>query len=62
VGVLVHHVSRPRVGRAEAQFGTSGFNPCAQALPSGRFRIVAYGRSLVPGTFNVAAVVGVSVR
>ncbi len=55
--------SRPDVAAyAGPQFGTSGFNLLAPALPSGRYRVIAYGRSLVSGTFSVAAVVDVSVR
>lgn len=57
------NVRRPDVAAAfGAQFGTTGFNLLAPALPPGRYQIVAYGRSLVSGTFSVAAVVDVTIR
>ena len=57
------NVQRPDVGAYfGTQFSTTGFNLLAPALPSGRYQIVAYGRSLVSGTFSVATVVEVSVR
>ena len=44
------------------QFGAVGFNLSAPALPAGRYQIVAYGRSLVSGTFGTTAVADISVR
>lgn len=56
-------VSRPDVGAYfGAQFSRTGFNLSAPALPPGAYRVVAYGRSLVAGTFNVATAVNVTVR
>lgn len=63
LGGAAVNVPRPDVGAYfGAQFSTTGFNLFAPALPSGRYQIVAYGRSLVSGTFSVATVVDVSVR
>jgi hypothetical protein len=45
-----------------ARFGTAGFNLFAPPLPAGRYRIVAYGRSLVAGTFAVATPADVTVQ
>jgi len=57
------NVGRPDVGAYfGAQFGTSGFNLFAPALAPGSYRIVAYGRSLVAGTFVVATTKDVTVR
>jgi hypothetical protein len=54
---------RPDVGAYfGAQFSATGFNLLAPALPAGRYQIVAYGRSLVSGTFSVATVVNVTIR
>jgi hypothetical protein len=57
------NVARPDVGEYfGAQFGTSGFNMPAPALPAGRYRVVAYGRTLVSGTFAATAVADLTVR
>jgi hypothetical protein len=54
---------RPDVGAAfGAQFGTAGFGLAAPALAPGRYRIVAYGRSLVVGTFAVATAADITLR
>jgi hypothetical protein len=45
-----------------AQFSTAGFNLIGPPPAAGRYRIVAYGRSLVTGAFSVAAVAEVTVR
>ena len=45
-----------------AQFGNVGFTLAAPALPVGRYQIVAYGRSLVSGTFGTTAVADITVR
>lgn len=63
LGGAAVNVPRPDVGAYfGAQFSRTGFDLLAPALPSGRYQIVAYGRSLVSGTFSVATVVEVSVR
>jgi hypothetical protein len=63
LGTAQVSVSRPDVGAYYgAQFATTGFGLIAPALPPGAYRLVAYGRSLVAGTFNVATVVDVTVR
>ncbi|HEX4567718.1 MAG TPA: hypothetical protein VH138_13865, partial [Vicinamibacterales bacterium] len=63
LGTAQVNVSRPDVGAFfGAQFARTGFNLTAPALPPGAYRVVAYGRSLVAGTFNVATVVDVTVR
>jgi len=54
---------RPDVGGVfGAQFGTTGFGLAAPALAPGRYRIVAYGRSLVVGTFAVATAADITLR
>ena len=54
---------RPDVAAAfGAQFGTSGFNLLAAPVPPGAYRVVAFGRSLVTGTFSAVAVAEVTVR
>ena len=56
-------VPRPDVGAFfGAQFGVSGFNLLAPPLPAGAYRVVAFGRSLVTGTFSAVAVAEVRVR
>jgi hypothetical protein len=57
------NVLRPDVGAYfGAQFGRTGFNIFAPVLPSGRYRVVAFGRSLVSGTFAVAGSADVILR
>lgn len=63
LGQALVNVPRPDVGAAfGGQFGTTGYNILAPALPPGRYRVVAFGRSLVSGTFAAAATVDVTVR
>jgi hypothetical protein len=45
-----------------AQFGSVGFSLDASGLAPGGYQIVAYGRSLVTGTFAAVAAVVVTVR
>jgi hypothetical protein len=45
-----------------AQFGHVGYGLTAAPLPPGRWRVVAYGRSLVTGTFSAVATADVTVR
>ena len=57
------NVPRPDVATYfGAHFGTVGYNLLTPALPSGRYRIVVYGRSLVTGTFSATAVADVTVQ
>jgi hypothetical protein len=57
------NVRRLDVGAAfGAAYATSGFNLFAPALPPGRYQIVAYGRSLVTGTFAAAAAADILLR
>jgi hypothetical protein len=44
------------------QFGTTGFALLSPVLPPGPYQVVAFGRSLVAGTFAVAASANVTVR
>jgi hypothetical protein len=54
---------RPDVAAAfGAQFDRAGFGLFASGLRAGRYRVVAYGRSLVAGTFAAAATADVTVR
>jgi len=63
LGAVPVNVPRPDVAAyLGAQFQTTGFNLLAPALTPGHYRIVAYGRSLVAGTFNVATAANVTVR
>ncbi|HEX6464976.1 MAG TPA: phospholipase D-like domain-containing protein, partial [Vicinamibacterales bacterium] len=63
LGVASVTGARPDVGAFYgAQFATTGFNLLAPPLTPGHYRIVAYGRSLVAGTFDVAALALVNVR
>jgi phosphatidylserine/phosphatidylglycerophosphate/cardiolipin synthase-like enzyme len=56
-------VSRPDVAAyGGAQFGSAGYDLLAPPLPAGRYLVVAYGRSLVTGTFSVATTAEVLVR
>jgi hypothetical protein len=57
------NVARPDVASfAGAQFGQVGFNLSAPARAPGRYRVVAYGLSLVAGAFTASAMVDVIVR
>jgi hypothetical protein len=57
------NIPRPDVGGYfGAQFGRTGFNIWAPPLPPGRYRVVAFGRSLVSGTFAAAASAEVTLR
>lgn len=63
LGAASVNVPRPDVAAYfGSQFGTAGFNLLAPPLPAGHYQIVAYGRSLVAGTFNVATTADVAVR
>ena len=56
LGAAEVNVSRPDVAAyGGAQFGSAGFNLTAPPLSQGRYRIVAFGRSLVSGTFSATA-------
>jgi hypothetical protein len=66
LGQAAYGGSRPDI---EARYGTpdftqftnSGFSITVQGLPAGRYKLVAYGRSTVSMTFNVAREVTVDV-
>lgn len=63
LGAASVNVRRPDVAAAfGSQFGSTGFNLFAPQLAPGGYRIVAFGRSLVSGTFSAVAVADVSVR
>jgi PLD-like domain len=63
LGQAMVNVPRPDVGAYFGpQFTNSGFNLFAPALPPGHYRIVAFGRSLVVGTFSVAKSADVTLR
>jgi hypothetical protein len=56
-------VRRPDVADAfGAQFLQSGFNVTASGLAPGRYRIVAFGRSVVSATFSAVSFADVTVR
>ena len=63
LGAATVTVSRPDVA---AYFGPvyarTGFNLTAPVLPSGRYQVVVFGRSLVSGRFDTAAWANVTVR
>jgi hypothetical protein len=55
--------SRPDVAAyGGPQFGLSGFDLVSAPLAPGRYRVVAFGRSLVSGTFSAVATADVTVR
>jgi hypothetical protein len=55
--------SRPDVGAAfGARYSRAGFHMDSGAVPPGRYRVVAYGRSEVTWTFSVAAIADITVR
>ena len=57
------NVTRPDVGAAFGlQFAQSGYNVYSSPLAPGRYRIVAFARSLVAGTFSASASADVIVR
>jgi len=64
LGQALVNAARPDVGLTfGTQFGTgSGWGLLAPVIPPGRYQVVAYGRSLVAGTFAVAASAVVTVR
>jgi hypothetical protein len=63
LGAASVNVPRPDVGAYfGAQFSTTGYNLTAAPLPAGAYRVVAFGRSLVTGTFSAVAVADVTVR
>jgi hypothetical protein len=63
VGQSTVSIARPDVAfYVGAQFGKVGFSVTTTPLPAGRWRLVAYGRSLVSGTFAAVAVRDVEVR
>jgi len=63
IGAAPVNAARPDLALAfGAQFKPSGWGLLAAPIPSGRYQVVAYGRSLVVGTFAVAAAAIVTVR
>lgn len=63
LGTAQVNIPRPDVAAYfGAQFGTTGFNLIAPPLAPGAYRVVAFGRSLVAGTFAVATAADVVVR
>lgn len=63
MGQALVNAPRPDVAAAfGAQFGSAGFGLIGPPLPPGRYQVVAYGRSLVAGTFATAATAVVTVR
>lgn len=63
LGQVSVNVPRPDVGKFfGSQFSTTGFNLVAPTLAPGRYRVVAYGRSLVSGTFAAVSYADVTLR
>ena len=63
LGQVAVNVPRPDVAKYfGSQFSTTGFNLFAPSLAPGRYRVVAYGRSLVSGAFSAVAYADVSLR
>ena len=63
IGQVAVNVTRPDVGAAfGSQFARSGYNVYTSPLQPGRYRIVAFARSLVTGTFSASATADVLVR
>jgi hypothetical protein len=63
VGAAAVNVSRPDVAAyGGAQFGNAGFNLIAPSLAAGRYMVVAFGRTVVTGTFSAVASANVVVR
>jgi phosphatidylserine/phosphatidylglycerophosphate/cardiolipin synthase-like enzyme len=63
LGAVQVNLPRPDVAAVFGPpFGQSGFNLLAPVLPAGAYRVVAFGRSLVTGTFSATAVADVVVR
>lgn len=63
LGQAAPGVARPDVAAyGGPQFGNTGFSMTAAALAPGSYRVVAFGRSLVSGTFDAVATANVSVR
>jgi phosphatidylserine/phosphatidylglycerophosphate/cardiolipin synthase-like enzyme len=62
LGQASANVARPDVGAAfGSQFSSAGFGLLTHDVPPGRYRIVAYARSLVTGTFAATATADVVV-
>jgi len=63
LGAALVNAPRPDVGLTYGtQFGAAGWGLLAAVIPPGRYQVVVYGRSLVAGTFAVAASAVVTVR
>jgi hypothetical protein len=62
LGAATLGLSRPDVGTVlGAQFAPSGFALQASGLPAGLYRVVAFARSTVSGTFNQSALADITI-
>jgi hypothetical protein len=64
LGAASYGAARPDVGAVhdDSQFTNSGFSRVVDGLQAGTYKIVAFGRSTVTGTFSVAKSATVAVR
>lgn len=64
LGAAEVNVPRPDVAAyaGAPQFGSTGFNIIVPRLAPGRYRVVAFGRSVVSGTFAATAWADVTAR